>query len=74
LVPKHVRVVTELPRTDNGKVDRRRLAQEFAQLCAVSWRSKTRSRTGPSPDTIDAMLGMVRHRGPEALDGTWMIR
>jgi acyl-coenzyme A synthetase/AMP-(fatty) acid ligase len=33
--PKHVRIVSELPRTDNGKVDRQRLAKEFLRNAAV---------------------------------------
>jgi long-chain acyl-CoA synthetase len=38
MVPKHVRLVPELPRTANGKVDKHRLADEAASatLCAES--------------------------------------
>ena len=34
--PKFVDIVADLPRTDNGKVNKRAIAAEFASLCAAS--------------------------------------
>jgi amino acid adenylation domain-containing protein len=33
--PRHIRIVTELPRTDNGKIDKRRIVMELT-TCAAS--------------------------------------
>jgi acyl-coenzyme A synthetase/AMP-(fatty) acid ligase len=34
--PKYVEFVAELPRTDNGKINKRSIAAEFSKLCAAS--------------------------------------